>query len=139
MDGNLSSSEDSYRKGCGFPHPAARVRVVSNSSLRQLQMAEGPVADIVQLLPPIMAYARVISQEQRAIVPSRRAFRGFILLIRQQHFPEQWMIGSLLTLCGHRMVGLWSNWAFPRAWALTVWGKAWMRAGNHGKPVVKRH
>jgi len=138
MDRNLSTGKDSYRKGCGFPHLAARARAVSNSPLRQLQMAEDLVAHIVQLLPPIMSYARVISQEQRAIVPLRREFRGFILLIRRHHFPEQRMMGSLLTLCGHRMVGLRTNWALPRSWAPTVWGKARMRAGNHGMPVIKR-
>jgi hypothetical protein len=76
MDRNLSTGKDSYRKGCGFPHLAARARAVSNSPLRQLQMAEGLVAHIVQLLPPIMSYARVISQEQRAICPITQRIQG---------------------------------------------------------------
>jgi hypothetical protein len=63
-------------------------------------------ADIVHRRPP-MAPVRIISQEQSDQLSRRSAFRGFILLIRQQETIQSTLADRIaLNVVCHRMVVL---------------------------------
>jgi hypothetical protein len=95
-------------------------------------------ADIVHRLPP-MAHVRIISQEQ-SDQSSAEVHSGVLSSLSgsRRLFGAQWLIGSLSTLCAIEWWFSRSNSSFPRSWAPTVWGMAWMEAMETWKDQVER-